>query len=759
MTSRALALFLWAALTLTAAAQSVSSPGAGDAAAAPASSTLTLRVLADDGAPAAGANVRLVGTPRHAVTGADGDCRFEDLPPGRYVVSAQSARFGEAVLTLDLGAGQNLAMDLRVDLSVHSEEISVTAAAEPRALDELVSPVSVLADRDLLVAARPTLGETLASEPGVTHTFFGAGASRPVIRGLGGDRIRVLESGLGTGDASTTSPDHAVTFDPLSADEVEVVRGPATLLYGSSAIGGVVNLIDRTVPSFVPEEPVTGSVTLQGGTAAEGAAGSIVLSGGGSRFAWHLEGYRRDDGDYSSGDGEVPNSFVEGEGGNVGASWVGADGYLGAGYGHFESDYGNPGEPEAPVTIDMESDRWDLSGSLQRAIGPFRSVDLRVGGTDYQHRELEGEETGTLFLNDSLEGRVELAHRPLGPLAGTLGVQYGSRDFSAIGEEAFVPPTETESLALFLLEEAGGERLRVQFGARYEAQENRADPFPDRDGGESADPPDRDFSGLSGSVGLLWNPGEVWGVALSLARSVKLPNAEELYSDGPHIATGAYEIGDPNLDEEVSLGADLALRKRSGRLTGRLTLFVNRFDGFIFESFTDEFVGGDEEGEGGGEEEEPLRVVRFEQRDADFRGAELDAHFELLHRHPHHLELEAQADYVRAEDRTTGDPLPRIPPLRWGLGLRYSGERWIGNVRWQRVEEQDRISDFETPTPGYDTLTASVGYRFFAGRTVHDLILTGSNLTDELAYNHVSFLKDVAPLPGRDVRLTYRMSF
>lgn len=260
------------------------------------------------------------------------------------------------------------------------------------------------------------------------------------------------------------------------------------------------------------------------------------------------------------------------------------------------------------------------------------------------------------------------------------------------------------------------------------------------------EPLERDFTGYSGSAGLSWQGAQGWGAALTVARSTKLPNAEELFSNGPHLATRAFEIGDPGLGKEKSLGLDASLRKRSGKVTGALNLFLNRFDGFIFEEAT-------------GEVEDGLDVFRFTQQDAEFKGAEAQAQIELFHAEPHHLDLDLMADYVRAELRDTSEPLPRIPPFRYGVGLHYDGGTWNGRVELRGAGEQDRVSGFERPTDGYTLLNASLGWRAFFGRSVLEVLLRGTNLTDEEARNHVSFLKDLAPLPGRDVRLSLRLAF
>jgi iron complex outermembrane receptor protein len=367
----------------------------------------------------------------------------------------------------------------------------------------------------------------------------------------------------------------------------------------------------------------------------------------------------------------------------------------------------------------------------------LRGLKLRVGTTDYEHSELEGEAVGTLFLNDSWEARIEALHTKFGSFNGSFGAQFANRDFEAIGEEAFVPPTDTNTYAFFLFEEIGIGPIKFQLGARYENQEVTA---------VTEGINNRKLDGFSASGGVLWLPNDDYSLSVSVARSVKLPNAEELFSNGPHIATNAFEIGDPNLTEETSLGLDISFRKRTGIFTGELSFFSNRFDDFIFEQFTDEVEDG-------------LPVFRYVQQDANFYGAEFHGDVELFHVDPHHFLLEFSTDFVRAENRDTEEPLPRIPPYRVAGGVRYQGSHFWGLAEARYVAEQDRVATFEEPTPSYTMLNASIGYRFFAGGTIHDIIVRATNLTDEEARNHVSFLKDLAPLPGRDFSIIYKLSF
>lgn len=701
-----------------------------------ATGSLTGKVTMLDSTPVADAEVRIVELNRRVKVDGEGAFRFEGIPAGSYLLEARSPRLGSSIERVRVAAGGTAEATLTLDLARYHDEIVVTASPDPRSQAELATATTVVNSEQLQQQLQPTLGETLNNEPGVSSTFFGPGASRPVIRGLGGDRIRVLESGIGTGDASTSSPDHAVSVDPMSAERIEIVRGPATLLYGSSAVGGVVNVIDSHIPNFVPQERISGQFDGRYGSNANERAGNLRLDGGAGEFAWHLEGLKRQTDDYESGEGTVVNSAIESEGGSAGASWVGANGYLGVAATRFNTTYGSPAEEE--VKIDLQQRRYDLQGELNQDLGFLRGLKVRFGKTDYEHVELEGGEVGTRFLNDSWEGRLEALQRQVGSFSGSFGLQVGRRDFSALGEESFVPQTLTKNWALFTLQELGTGTLRPQLGLRYEHQTVDADV----DEGINS----RDLNGSSGSLGLVWLPGKTYGASVSVSRSVKLPNAEELFANGPHVATNAFEIGDPALDEETNVGADVSLRKRSGRLTGEINFFANRFDGFIFEQIT-------------GEEQDGLQVIRFTQRDAKFRGAELTGILQLLHAEPHHLDAEFGADFVRAELRDTGEPLPRIPPRRYRLGFHYRGDRFQGLVEGVRAERQDRISEFETETPGYTLLNANLGYRLFVGNVVYDLLLRGNNLTDKLALNHVSFLKEVAPMPGRDVSLALRVSF
>jgi len=685
--------------------------------------------------PVADATVTLVELRRSVATAADGTFRFEAVPPRHYHVRAESPRLGFTLGEADVEAGETRTVEIVIDPLVHAEEIVVTASADSRRESEVYQPVNVLSDEELQARVQPTIGETLAQEPGVASTSFGGGASRPVIRGLGADRIRVLEEGVGTGDVSNVSPDHAVSVDPSSASQIEIVRGPATLLYGSNAVGGVVNVISDRIPSETSAQRIGGDVDLRYGSAAEEKSQAVAVNGGIGSFAWHADLSLRDTNDYSipTNEGTLPNSSMQSSSGTLGGSYIADRGYLGAAVSNFATNYGVPGD-EA-VRIDLESRRVDVKGELTN-LGFFESARIRLGHTDYEHVELEGEEIGTRFTNDGFEGRLEARHRALGRVRGTWGAQLTTTDFAAMGEEAYIPPNDSRATAIFAFEELPGERVDFQFGARYEHQHVHVD----------ADAlPDRDFTGVSGSLGAIWRPVEGYAVAVSLARAVRLPTATELYAHGAHAATAQFEIGNPMLAEETSLGLDVSLRRTVGRFRGELNLFNNQFDGYIYESPT-----------GGVEDDMP--VYMFVQRDARFRGAEIATHTHLFRRGESHVELDLSADYVRAT-LSGGGNLPRIPPVRAAIGIQTHGGPWQVMAEVRHTFDQNDVAPMESPTDGYTFLNAHLGYRLIFGNTVHDILLRGTNLTDQLARAHTSPLKERAPLPGRDLGLSYRLTF
>ncbi|MDA0812581.1 MAG: TonB-dependent receptor, partial [Verrucomicrobia bacterium] len=629
---------------------------------------------------------------RRVAVDSTGTFVFERIPPGSYVIEAQSVRFGRGLATVQVASTSTAGVTIMMEPVFHLDELIVSAVGGAARSSEAYQPASVITSRDLVARGEASLGETLSRLPGVSSTYFGPGASRPVIRGIGGDRIRILEGGIGVGDASSTSPDHAVGLEARTADRIEVVRGPATLLYGSSAVGGVVNVLDSRIAREPPTQAVSGYVEGVGGSVADertGSAGLTASSGAivatGSML-WRnssdyaIPGFAEIDAHPDEERGSLENSAVENRRGSLGLTVVGERGYLGVSGTVQRSDYGVPGghgeedegsdatEEEGPITIDLDQKRADVEGMLRFYGGPFRNVKARLGVADYQHVELEGEEVGTSFFNEYVEARLDSEHSFSERMQGSLGAQLSTRDFEAIGDEAFVPPSQTRVFALFGYENLRAtEGIKLQGGLRYEHQRAEAPTV------------DRTNEAVSASLGVNIQASDVISVSLSGSRSVKLPNAEELFSNGPHAATRTFEIGDPDLTNETALGIDFTTHFHAERFRGSASVFTNGFSDYIHERATGQTVDG-------------LDEFLYVQDDARFTGFEVEGEVDVAEGDPGagspHVSLEFMADYVRARLTGTGEGIPRIPAMTLGTGANYRQGPLVMRVSARRTMEQ-----------------------------------------------------------------------
>ena len=643
------------------------------------------------------------------------------------------------------------------------EEIVVESTGLGQTLSEQLQPVTVLSGDDLDMKVNSSLGDTLALEPGITSSSFGPGAGRPVIRGLDGDRIRVLENGVGTNDLSAASPDHAVTIDPSLIDKVEVVRGPASLLYGTSAVGGIVNTFDNRIPEYLPEAPAQGTVEVRGDSASQMRTGLMSVTAPVGNVAlhvdalasksddYHIPGYARTGElrattpiDYPEPQGTLSWSDTQTDVLTGGGSYIFNKGYIGASFNDYKTIYGVPnGEPD--ISIDAHRRRADFRAGV-RDTGEFiESGTVRAGYVDYEHTEFEGEDAGTYFTNNGLDSRIDLKHKEVGGVRGTWGAQFQANDVDAIGEEAFQPPSTTDVYSLFALEEfSATEDLTLQTGLRYDWNESDTQGF-DRE--SSDDNMTRQYDLFSQSVGAILNVTNDYAVTWSTAYTERAPNAQELFADGPHVATGAFEIGDPSLNTEQSLGTDIALRKTEGDIRGSIGGFYNRFWNYIYANPT-------------GETEDDLPVYQFENVPADFWGFESQVAYYLEDTVSRELSFDFQPDYVWANNRDTHEYLPRIPPLRMKFGATYYNEDLFRvRLELQQVFAQDKVASNETTTDGYSMLnlylSKDVNYQ---GRT-YELFVRGTNLLSEKVRNHVSYIKDVAPLPGASAMAGIRVRF
>lgn len=617
---------------------------------------------------------------------------------------------------------------------------------------ESVQPAKVVAGEELIKQRDRSLGRSLSSEPGISSADFGIGVGRPVVRGLSGPRVRVQENGLSAADVSTLSVDHAVSIDTLTARQIEVLKGPATLLYGSGAIGGVVNVVTDRIPRSAPTR-VGGEIDFSvNDSTVGGAATALSLTGGLGDFAWRLHGDTRQTDDYQAdGDQRLDNSATETDTYGAGGSWSGSRGYLGAAVASHASTYGIPGEE---AQIDLSQDRIDLAGELYDPFPYFERLKVSAAHTDYLHTEGEAGIPEVFFDNEEAEVRVELNHAPAGGWRGALGLQATDRQFEAFGEEeVFVPPTDTRSAALFAVEEYSfGNGWTMQGGFRAERQEH--------DAGDGN--PDRDHSPLSLSAGLLKRLGEQHSATLNVGRYQRAPAAEELYSFGPHEATQTFERGDLDLDEETALNVDIGLRRDRGRLRWSANAFYTQYEDFVVLRSVDEGLNADGSGtpvadgmadrvneEGEFEVDGELLLQDYGAFDATFYGAEAEISFDLLTA-PHRLTATLQGDYVRGELDDENEDLPRITPGRYGVGLAYEGSHWRASTNVLYVSEQTRTAPLEDETDAFTDLTAFLGYRIPVGEESALIYLRGENLLDEEIIRHSSFLR--VAQPGR--RLT-----
>lgn len=683
-----------------------------------------------------------------------------------------------------------IALALSIATSAHAQTavspVMVSASASPPATtlapivvtgnplgsDALSTPTAVIEGTDLDRRRAATLGETLNGVPGVWTSTYGPMVGRPIIRGMDGDRIRILQNGVGTLDASSLSYDHAVPQDPLSTSRVEVLRGPAALLYGGNAIGGVVNTIDNRIPTE-PIEGIHGEAAANYGSGNSDRNGAVQLEGGDGRLAIHADVFGRktdelripdyarsgplranDAADADQPRNRLPNSDGQDSGGALGISLTGDHGYGGISYSGYDSDYGSVAEQG--VRIKMRSQRLGLAGELRDLDGVFKSVKVGLAYTDYQHKEVDDGETGTVFKNHGYEARLEARHRDFGPVQGVVGLQFGQSTFSALGAEALVPTTDTDTAAAFLLEEwTVNDRLKLSAGAR--ADFTRLSPT--AGGNERFDGAEkRSFTARSMSLGAVYTLTPIWSLAANSAYTERAPTFYEIYANGPHEATGQYLVGDQNLSRERAFSTDLALRFKDGPNHGSIGVFYTHFNNYLAELNTGRYRTDDGDVVGANTDD-ALPEAMYRGVPADFYGVEAESTFRVLQHEGHALDLLLSGDYTHARNRQSGEPIPRIPPLRLRAGLDYTYGPFDAGVTVTRAFAQHRRPSDDLPTDGYTSVDTSMGYRFKASGVQWRAYVRGINLTDQTIRYATSILRDVAPQSGRAVLVGLRGSF
>jgi len=686
--------------------------------------------------------------------------------------------------------------------------VKVTASPLQGDAESLARPVDVLAGERLDEQKAGTLGDTVAKLPGVQSTFFGPGVGRPIIRGQEGPRVAVLSNGMGNMDASTVSADHATSIEPFLADQIEVLKGPATLLFGSGAIGGAVNVVDGRIARELPDRPLSGRAELRGNSVNDERSGMFRLDGVSGNVVLHVDGLVRNGDDYripgyavidgledhsghdhEEGDtdeprrGRLDNSSVRTRAGGVGATWLGDDGYFGVSASTYRTNYGIPngahvhadddhdhdhdhdhgdeeeGE-EHDVRIDMVQNRFEAKGGIYQPTSFLKNISLRTAYTDYEHTELEAGTPATRFTNRGIEGRLEAVQEQIGGWDGAFGLQFGNSDFGAKGEEAFVPDTATKNIGLFVLQEKQFGPFKLELGGRHD--QVKLDP--------TGDYRARTFDATNLSAAGIWTLNDAVDLRFGIDSSERAPTNEELYAAGAHIATRSLEIGDANLKTERGQRVELGIHTHSDRVDFSASIYQTKFKDFIYLADT------------GVVESLPVRL--WTQQDATFKGAEAEALFHLFEGNAGDWDLRVFGDYVKAELDGSGNRsvdiavphgdhnhnytvdlantgyLPRIAPGRVGADLRWAKDGWRASVGAVRYSSQKDVAQNEEPSNGYTLVDAHFAYRWDrTDSNSYEVFLDGSNLTNREVRPHTSLLRDYSPLPGRGVAFGIRAYF
>ena len=797
--------------------------------------TVTGKVTDTAGQPVAGAEVKIEGSRRVAFTDENGVYRFDDVKQPHIHLHVYSSNFIHGDNDLgDVDTDQNVDFVLK---PASVENIVVTANALQSSVLESVTPVTVIGAEKLRKIEAPTLGETLKNAPGVHSTYFGPVSSSPVIRGNDGPRVKIVQNGLDVSDVSRVGPDHNVATSLASATQVEVLRGPATLQYGSGAIGGVVNVVDKRIPQY-QLDGVEGEAETSYSTVNNGSYTRADVTGGSGNIVWHVDGFYRDtdnadipgfasiDPSEDEPNGELESSAMETRNVVAGLSYVAEEGYFGFAVEQLDNEYGVPGhghedehdehdeehdeldgnhedeehEGGEGVLLDVDMTRYQAAGEWHSPIQGLTNLKFAAAYTDYQHAEIEDGEPGTVFTNESSDIRLSAYHEEVNGWHGVLGVQFNHSDYNAVGEEAFTPGNSTSSYALYVIEQKNVGDVTFELGGRLErttldadASEIELEVLQEAHEGEEHDEdhegeeheehavaftfPDYDFTSVSLSAGANWEYQEGHSIAVTLSRSERAPSQQELFSAGQHLATQSYEVGLvfdmddeghieetlKGVKEEVSTNLDLTFRKFTGDWGYSVSFFYNQADDYIYQTSTglialteheehDEDEAVEEEHDEHGDEE-GLPVYYFQQADADIWGFEAETYVDFSDS----LRLTVFGDYIRAE--VEDDNLPRTPPMRFGSELSYVNDGLSADVGFTWYDEQNNVASFETTTDGYTLVNASVQYEFATQNIDWVVFARGDNLTDEEARVHTSFLKDQAPLPGRNFTMGVRALF
>ena len=658
---------------------------------------------------------------------------------------------------------------------------NIVITAHPLSGEGLSQAVDILEGIELDRKVSTNIGSTLSKQPGIHSAPFGNAVGRPIIHGLGGARIKIMEDRIDTLDVSVTSGDHAVSIEPFIAERIEILKGAGTLLYGSGAIGGVVDIHTGRIPHYVPQKPISGGIETRFNNNDDANTTAIKLNGGKNNFAWHLDATRKDSSNYkipgfsessrlraleaaeAGTDGEeeehardiLSGSAFTFESAALGGSYIADWGFVGLSISDTDATYGLPGHAEhhdddeeeieeehhdehgETPTLILKQTRSDFELGLDEPFNAVSSINVRIGVNDYEHQEIEPNgEVATRFANQAWESRAEIIFNA-SEWTNAVGAQYSQRDFSALGEEAFIQPVDTTESGLFWLAERSLSNFDLEAGLRLGHTKHKPSAAADKD-----------FSNYSASLGAIIPLSDAWQLNMIADYSSRAPAAEELYADGPHLTTNSYEQGNNTLDSESAINLSATLQYQNENWGASITAYQSHFSDFIYQQAT-------------GAELDDLPVFVYQQNDASFFGADFELLANIIKQADNNVRIKALFDFVNAEVDVNGNQhLPRIPPTRYGLGLEAQWGRLSGSIDYLRVDEQLDVADFELASDAYNDLSLHAEFKqplsedvLFTG------FLRGKNLTNDEQRAHTSFIKDFAPAPARSVEVGFRLEF
>jgi len=774
----------------------------------------------------ANAKISVVNTKKHTISDANGKFFFPNMSKGNIEFHVTKKAYSHNNKKMEILEHNIDDIEFVLSRTV-MEIIDVYATPLHSSNIESALPINVIASDELRLKQASTLGETLKNEVGIHSTYFGPVASSPIIRGMDGPRVMVTQNGLDAGDASRVGPDHVVSLETATAQQIEVLRGPSTLFYGSGAIGGVVNVVDNRVPTSLDKNV---DFMLKHNDVATENEASFAVNTNSGQLALHVDGFWRESDDYKipgyaeseaahdeheehegheeheeelGVKGTLLNSASKSSGFTLGASYVLDNGFIGFSYGKMVREYGIPGhshggheeeheeeneegheeEYEENVYGDLKQDRIQFLSELSFDQGFINKVSSKMSYTDYQHKEIEGGEVGTIFNNEMVEARFDIFHQEYAGWKGAWTFHYKNTDFEAVGVEAFTPPSESTLYAFAWLEEQHlSENILLQLGARIERVEIEAIDSgmelhheEEHEGHEEQTFDKQSFTPISVSSGLVWDYQPGYNLGLSLSYSQRAPSAAELFSNGPHIGTNSYEVGalyeihhdgedvhfhlgEQDVELEAATNIDITWRKFEGDFGFVIGAFYNQIDNYLYQAstglFADDGHDHDDHEEESAEHEEGLPVYIYQQHNVDMYGVEA----ELIYQWNSALKISLFTDYIKAE-LDNGDSLPRIPPMRVGGQFDYQSNNFAAQLSMTRYFEQTDIAERETKTDGYIMVDANFNYYLDGIGDDFVIFVKANNLTNEEARVHTSFLKDIAPLPARGFEVGVRGSF